>query len=113
MTSGKSFEQYIKDALQTELFTAQVYDVNSPVTITGRVDAVKVNTFGTGSWTLGLQVTSNRDPVGYHVQVVRDFASSYSAIAACRNATSAFAPTVQDLLAKVVESPGFKKLTGG
>lgn len=112
VTSGKAIEQYIKDALQTELFTAQVYDVNSPVKINGRLDEVKVNTFGTGSWTLGLQVTSNRDPEGYHVQAVRTFSSSMSAMAACQNATNAFAPTVQDLIGQVVSNPGFAKLTG-
>jgi hypothetical protein len=112
VTAGKSYEQYIKDAMQTELFTAQVYDVNSPVTISGRLDTVKVNTFGTGSWTLGLQVTSNRDPVGYHVTVVHSFATSYSAMSACRNATSAFTPAVQDLIGQVVTNPGFGKLAG-
>ena len=112
VSSGKPIEQYIKDALQTELFTAQVYDVNAAVQIDGHLDEVKVNTFGTGSWTLGLQVTSNRDPAGYHVQATRTFATSYSAISACRNATSAFAPTVQDLLSQVVNNPAFNQLVG-
>jgi hypothetical protein len=112
VTAGKSYGEYIKDAMQTELFAAQVYDVNSPVTITGSVDEVKVNTFGTGSWSLGLQVKSNRDPVGYHVRVVHNFATSYSAYSACKNATAAFAPAVQDLLGLVVNNPSFAKLTG-
>lgn len=112
VTPGKTIEQYVKDAMQTELFTAQVYDVNSPVAISGRLDEVKVNTFGTGSWTLGMQVTSSRDPTGYHVQAVRTFKTSFSATAACQNATNAFAPTVQDLIAQVVNNPGFGKLVG-
>ncbi len=112
VTSGKPIEQYIKDALQTELFTAQVYDVNAPVQINGHLDEVKVNTFGTGSWTLGMQITSSVDPTGYHVETTRTFASSYSAVSACRNATSAFAPTVQDLLSQVVNNPGFARAAG-
>lgn len=84
VTAGKTLEQYLKDALQTDLFTAQVYDVNSPVVINGRLDEIKVNTFGTGSWTLGLQVTSNKDPAGYHVTAVRTFKTSYVAEAACQ-----------------------------
>jgi hypothetical protein len=112
VTAGKSVQQYIKDAMQTEIFTAQVYDQNSSITITGYVDEVKLNTFGTGSWTLGLKVTSNRDPVGYHVEAVHMFSTSYTAVAACRNATSAFAPAVQDLLGMVVANPGFLKLAG-
>jgi uncharacterized lipoprotein YajG len=112
VTSGKPIQEYIKNALQTELFTAQVYDVNGPVTISGNVDTVKVNTFGTGAWTLAMTVTSNVDPVGYRVEIVRQFATSYTAIAACQNATNAFAPSVQDLLGQVVNNPGFAKLTG-
>ena len=112
VTSGKPLEQYVKDALQTEPFTAQVYDVNSSVTISGRLDQADVNTWGTGSWTLGLQVTSNSDPVGYRVQAVRTFDSSFSGAAACRNATSAFIPTVQDLIGQVVNHPGFVKVAG-
>ncbi|HEX4179461.1 MAG TPA: hypothetical protein VHY32_01595 [Caulobacteraceae bacterium] len=112
VTSGKSIEQYIKDAMQTELFTAQVYDVNAQVTINGRVDIIKVNTMGTGAWTLGMQVTSNVDPIGYHVQVNREFSTSYIATMACQNATNAFAPSVQDLIGQVVNNPGFAKLTG-
>lgn len=112
VTSGKPLQDYVKDALQTELFTAQVYDTDAKVAITGRLDEVKVNTFGTGSWTLGLQVTSNIDPAGYHVQITRNFATSYTAVAACRNATSAFAPSVQDLIGAVIANPGFTKLVG-
>jgi len=112
VSQGKPLQQYVRDALQTELFTAQVYDGAALVTITGSLDEAKVNTFGTGSWTLGLQVTSNRDPVGYHVTATRQFKSSYSAIAACQNATNAFAPTVQDLLGQVITNAGFPKLVG-
>jgi hypothetical protein len=112
VSPGKELEQYVKDALQTELFTAQVYDVASPVVINGRLDRATVDTFGSGSWTLGLQVTSSVDPVGYHVEATRAFKSSYSAMAACQNATNAFAPTVQDLIAQVVNNPGFARLVG-
>lgn len=112
VTAGKPLEQYVKEAMQAELFQAGVYDVNSGVVINGRLDQLKVNTFGTGSWELGLQVTSSKDPLGYHVQATREFKSSYSAMSACQNATNAFAPTVQDLLGKVVTDPGFGKLVG-
>jgi hypothetical protein len=35
VSPGKPLEQYVKDALQSELFTAQVYDVSAPVAIMG------------------------------------------------------------------------------
>jgi hypothetical protein len=110
VTQGKSLEQYMREALQSDLFTAQVYDTNSPIVINGRLDELKVNTFGTGSWTIGMQITSNRDPVGYHVTAVRTFKTSYIAEAACQNATNAFGPTVQDLMGQVVGNAGFAKL---
>jgi hypothetical protein len=113
VTSGKTLAQYLKDALQTELFTAQVYDSAAPVVINGKLDQLQVNTFGSGSWTLGLQITSNQDPVGYHVTTVHTFASSFSAMAACQNAVNAFAPSVQELLGAVVNHAGFSKLAGG
>ena len=112
VTSGRPIEEYVKNALQTEIFTAQLYDVDGSVVISGQVDEVKVNTFGTGSWTLGLKVTSNRDPTGYHVETVKRFGTSYIAEAACRNASNAFAPAVQDLLGQVFSNPGFDKLAG-
>ncbi|MBL8555156.1 MAG: hypothetical protein JNL41_12810 [Phenylobacterium sp.] len=112
VTAGKPLELYVKEAMQAELFQAGVYDANSGVVISGRLDQLKVNTFGTGSWELGLQVTSSKDPVGYHVQAIRTFKSSYSAMSACQNATNAFAPTVQDLLGQVIANPGFGKLVG-
>jgi len=112
VTAGKALDQYVKEAMQAELFQAGVYDTGAGVVINGRLDELKVNTFGTGSWTLGLQVTSNKDPAGYHVEAVRSFKSSYSAVAACQNATNAFAPTVQDLLGQVVNNAGFARLVG-
>ena len=112
VTGGKTLGQYLHDALQTELFTAGVYDVNSPVAITGKLESMKVNTFGTGSWTLVLSVASSRDPTGYTVQVTHSFSTSYMATAACQNATNAFAPSVQELIGQVVANPGFAKLIG-
>ena len=112
VSAGKPLDQYVKEAMQAELFQAGVYDANSGVVINGRLDQLKVNTFGTGSWELGLHVTSNKDPVGYHVQTIRTFKTSYTAVAACQNATNAFAPTVQDLLGQVIANPGFGKLVG-
>ena len=112
VTSGKPLEAYVKDALQSELFQAGVYDVNSPVTIMGQLKEVQMKSLGTGSWTLALQVTSNRDPIGYSVTTTRVFKSSYTAGAACQNATNAFAPSVQDLIGQVVNNAGFARLVG-
>jgi hypothetical protein len=109
VTAGKTLEEYMKDALQSELFAAGAYDVKSPNVISGRLTLIRVNTFGTGAWTLGMDVKSNSS-AGYHVEVTRPFASSYMATAACQNAVNAFAPTVQALFASMIADPGFTKL---
>ena len=109
---GKSLEGYIRDALQTELFMAGVYDESKGATISGRVEKVDVNTFGTGSWSLTMSVSSTADAAGYTVSNSYPFASSFSAVSACQNAATAFNPAVQELLGKVVNHPGFSRLAG-
>jgi hypothetical protein len=109
---GKSVESYIREAFQTELFTAGGYDEGAGVSITGNLDTLAVDTFGTGKWTLQVTVKSTAYPQGYTVSTVYPFASSFSAVSACQNATTAFNPAVQELLGKIVASPDFAKLTG-
>lgn len=109
---GKSIESFVRDAFQTELFMAGAYDERSSTSIAGHVDRVDVNTMGTGSWTITLTVKSTTLPAGYTVSTTFPFASSFSAVSACKNAAAAFNPTVQDVLSKVVNHPNFGKLTG-
>jgi hypothetical protein len=111
VTAGKSLDDYFKEALQSELFTAGVYDVKAPVVINAHLTNLKVSTFGTGSWTMAMDVSSNVSP-GYHVEITRPFASSYMAEAACHNAVNAFAPTVQALFGQMIADPQFAKLAG-
>jgi hypothetical protein len=109
---GKSVEAFIRDAFQSELFMAGAYDETSGTSISGHVDRVDVNSMGTGSWTIAITVKSTKYPEGYSVTTTFPFASSFSAVSACKNAAAAFNPAVQDLLGKVVNHPNFGKLTG-
>ena len=111
VSPGRSIPDFIQEALQTELFTAGVYDADAPA-ITGSVDELEVNTFGTGSWTIALTVRSPSHPTGYQVRTDYAFSTSSFVYAACRNATSAFNPAVQDLLSRVVNHPEFPRLAG-
>ena len=112
VTAGKPLSEYLQNALQTELLAAQVYDVNSNVVINGKIDELSIATMGSASWTIGILVTSNIDPVGYHVRSTHPFKTSYSAVAACQNATNAFVPSVQDAMGEIVSDAGFAKLVG-
>lgn len=109
---GKSMEQYLKDAFQTELFQAGVLSANTGATINGRIDAVDLNTVGTGSWSLTMTLTSSADAAGYQVSTSFPFSSSFSAVSACKNASAAFGPAVNDLISKAVSNPGFSRLAG-
>ena len=105
-------ETYIRDAFQAELFQAGVLSATSGASINGRIDAVDLNTMGTGSWNLTLTLTSSSDPTGYQVATTFPFSSSFSAVSACKNASAAFGPAVNDLIAKAVANPGFARLAG-
>lgn len=109
---GKSVEAFIRDAFQTELFMANGYDEAAATSISANVDRVEVNTVGTGAWTIAMTVKSNAYPQGYSVSTTYPFASSFSAVNACKNAVAAFNPAVQELLNKVVSTPDFAKLAG-
>ena len=110
MTQGKGIPAYIKEAFQQELFLAQAYAGDAPVTVKATVDRVVVSTFGTGAWEIDLSISSNVS-AGYKVSTAYSFSSSFSAVSACRNASDAFAPAIRELLAKVIADPGFKALT--
>ncbi|MGH6978975.1 MAG: hypothetical protein ACRED4_06765 [Brevundimonas sp.] len=109
---GKSMEVYIRDAMQAELFQAGVLSSTTGSSISGRIDAVDLNTLGTGSWSLTMTLTSSADPTGYQVATVFPFSSSFSAVSACKNASAAFGPAVNDLISKAVSNPGFNRLAG-
>lgn len=109
---GKTVETYLRDAFQTELFQAGVLDSSSGAIITGRLDALNMDSVGTGSWSLTITLASNLDPTGYQVTNNYEFSSSFSAVSACNNAAAAFGPAVNDLIGKAIADPGFKRISG-
>jgi len=111
VSPGKSPVEFIESALKEELFEAGVYDNASSNAINGNIKEMKFNSFGTGKWTINMNVSSANMPNGYDVSTEYSFKTSYSAIKACQNVVDAFTPAVQDLLSKVVASPDFVKLT--
>lgn len=106
---GKDIPTYIRDAFEAELFMAQVHAIEAPA-ITGRIDSLEMNSFGTGSWVIAMTVSSTAFPTGYQVTTNFPFATSFSAVMACQNAATAFNPAVQDLLRSVVSHPDFSRL---
>ena len=107
---GQSPVTYIKDAFQEELFNAGVYDITSGMQINAQITELKFNSFGTGSWTVAMKVSSDSLPEGYTTHVEYSFKTSFSAISACQNVIDAFQPTVSELLNRVVRDPNFVRL---
>ncbi|EEA02983.1 conserved hypothetical protein [Burkholderia sp. H160] len=108
--SGKTLSQFVKDALQKELFTAQTYDPHGPA-IRARIDKLSFSSVSPANWQITMHVESDNSP-GYSVEENYQFETSWTAAGACKNVADAFSPAVQDLIGKVVGNPKFPQLAG-
>jgi len=106
---GKTATQFIEDAFQEELFDAGVFDANG-TPITGMITQYEADSYGTGKWEIGLNLSSPNLPQGLDVATVYEFKSSYTALKACQNVVDAFTPAVQSLIAEAIEHPDFATL---
>jgi hypothetical protein len=109
VSPGKTLSTYIKEAFQEELFMAQAYDSAANVKIDGVIEKIAFSSVSPANWEIVMRVNSNKS-AGYTVAVKYEFDSSFDAFSACRNVADAFAPSVQELLKKVVTHPQFSQL---
>ncbi|WP_353191067.1 hypothetical protein [Pandoraea pnomenusa] len=107
---GKTLPQYIKEALQEELFLAQAYDTKGPA-IEGSIDELSFSSVAPANWKISMTVKSAKS-AGYKVSVNFPFETSFTAISACKNVADAFGPAVQELLKQVVTNPQFATVAG-
>ena len=107
--SGKTAAEFVREALQEELFLAKAYASNAPVSIGGRIDKLTFSSVSPASWEIGLTLVSSN---GQSLQVENShrFDTSWDAWSACKNVADAFAPAVQSTLTKAVNDPRFKGL---
>ena len=108
---GKDAVTFISDAIQEELFAADVYDSAGTV-ITGSITEFEADSWGEGQWDIGLNLSSPNLPNGLDVRTTYTFKSSFSALSACQNVVDAFTPAVQTLIGEAVDHPDFTKLAG-
>ncbi len=106
---GKSPTEYIRDAMQEELFAAGVYQPNSANSISGRIEALSFSSVSPAHWIITMNVRTPTSP-GYTVTTKYNFDTSWAADAACKNVADAFGPAVQELLKQVVTNPQFASL---
>lgn len=111
---GKSVEQYLHDAFQAELFQSGVLasETDNAPMIIAQLEALELNTLGTGRWTIALRLTSSVDHVGFVVRKDFPFSTSWMANSACSNAAMAFGPAVNALIAQMISDPAFRRLVG-
>lgn len=105
----ESKAKYIHDAFKGELLIAGVYDDDSDIVISGRLDSVDFSSLSPASWELVFTISSNKSD-GYTVSTKHPFKTSYSAISACRNVSDAWGPAVQQLIREIMEHPEFLAL---
>ena len=106
---GKSLSQYIKEAMQEELFMAKVYEPDAPTVIEGQIKELSFSSVSPAYWSITMKVKSNISS-GYTVSIKYPFDTSWTAYSACKNVANAFGPAVQELLKQVVNNPQFSTL---
>lgn len=105
---GEPFSDFIRKALLDELRLANVYSPSAPIVLTGTLDSIDFSSTG-GQWNLALTLRSSN---GKSMSVSENFSytSSFVGETACNQTAQALMPAVQNLVGKVVRSPGFENL---
>ena len=106
---GKKLSTYIKEAIQEEMFAAQIYSPTSPNIVTGSIEKLAFSSVSPANWEISLRLASS-GATGYSVSTKYNFDTSFDAISACKNVADAFAPAVQELIKQAVAHPEFKNL---
>lgn len=108
-----TFPGYIQTALADELKVAEMYDDKAPrVTLAGRIERLEFSSsmgLTNGIWLIGLRVRSTNGK-DLSVSERYEFESGFEGTSACRRTAEAFLPAVQNLVAKLVNSPEFGAL---
>lgn len=105
---GELYSEYIRKALVDELKMADLYSVDAPVTLTGRLNNLDESSTD-GNWQISLTVNSSN---GQTVTVEENykFQTSFIGDNACNQAALALMPAVQNVIGKVVRGSNFQTL---
>lgn len=102
------FEAYLAEAMQAELYEADLYNETSPVAVMGRLNVMDFNSSG-GTWTIEAEFpVEGKVPVAF--RHVHRFDTSFFAVQACGNVTQALVPALQEFLLAVYSDEKFKEL---
>lgn len=108
-----SFEGYFQKALADELKVAGMFDDKAPkVTLTGAIEHLSFSStlrVTEGQWDITVRLNSSN---GKSITASEhyEFHSGFIADTACKQTAEAYLPAVQNLIGKLIGSPGFKSL---
>jgi len=98
---GQTFEKYIRDALVDEMLLAEVYTLDAPIAIDGKLDYIEFDSdMNESKWLVKLTLSSNAFET-FTIDHQYHFSGVYVAESACNNMADALIPTVQDLNKKI------------
>jgi len=107
---GKSFENYLRDALISELRIAEVFDEKSPSVLQGHLEHIDFGSnIGAGNWTIRLRFSSS-GTAPFTVQHTYPFSTNFMGDRACGQVAQALLPATQDFYRSVFKHPEFKRI---
>lgn len=107
--NGETYEQYVHNALISELTLANLLDENAMINLQGKLEAINFNSnIGGGKWMISLSFTNGHEMM--RIDSEYPFESYFVADKACQKVAQSFEPAVQKAISEVVGNPQFKKL---
>ncbi len=102
-----SFEEYIHNALISELKLAGLYDSSSSLAINGNFEKLDASSaVGNGKWMFVIQLSADGKE-SFTVDSEYPFSASWLGDRACQQVPQAFSPAVQKLIKDIFNHPKF------
>lgn len=108
LPNGMSFEEYISNALITEIRLARLYSETTEKTLKGHLEIIDLETFGDGQWTLKASFTTSTGSQ-FSINSNYTFDADFAGLKACQEAAQHFVPAVNQFNRKVITHPIFVK----
>jgi hypothetical protein len=104
------YEEFIAEAMRSELTQAGLYSEDAKVGIKGHIVAMDFSSFGSGKWSIEVRFeVDQREPITIKHEYA--FPLSFLATKSCQNVTDALVPAVQSFLNVVYKDERFLTLT--
>ncbi|NVK21184.1 MAG: hypothetical protein HWD86_01580 [Kangiellaceae bacterium] len=108
----ESFDDYLRNALNTELRIAGKYSENATVNLNGLIKKLDFrSSIGDGQWQFNVTI-SNGEDITFDVESTYDFSTNWVADKACQQVAQAFVPAVQQLIFDIISHASFKLIAG-